>query len=170
MQTAVWGNGAAMGNNITDWVIQKWVFPLPGAYQSSPDLYLSLITFFILLVAASVELCQNLFPSVSWFSLNAWDFHLPCPPVLAAGSQELHLKAVPPSCCNPLGCDEGTGGSAISMSTRCLDAMKVCAASLMPLSKGLAPPGGRGRTPLLKVLSNTQCPLNLCSENTSIYW
>lgn len=127
-----------MGNNITDWVIQKWVFPLPGAYQSFPDLYLSLITFLILLAATLVELCQNLFPSVSWFSLNAWDFHLPSP-VPVPGSWELHFKAVPPSCCNPLGCDGGSSGSANCMSMGCSDRMKVCAGPLMSLTKVLAP-------------------------------
>jgi len=61
-----------------------------------------------------MELRQNLFTSVSRFSLNAGDFHLPSPPVLI--------------------------------------------------------PGGPGCLPLLKVLSNTQHPLNLCNENKSIYW
>lgn len=75
-----------MGNDITDWVIQKWAFPLPGAYQSFLDLYLSMIMFLILIVAALMELCQNLFSSVSWFSLNAWGIHLPSPPVLILGS------------------------------------------------------------------------------------
>lgn len=82
MQTVVGGKEAAMGNNTTDWVIEKWVFPLPGAYQSFPDLYLSLSTWPILL-AALVELCKNLFPSMSWFLLNAWGFHVPSPPALA---------------------------------------------------------------------------------------
>lgn len=159
-----------MGNNITDWVIQKWVFPLPGAYQSFPDLYLSLITFLILLAATLVELCQNLFPSVSWFSLNAWDFHLPSPPVPVPGSWELHFKAVPPTCCNPLGCDGGSSGSANCVSMGCSDRMKVCAGPLMSLTKVLAPPGWPDSLPLLKVLSSTQHSQNPCSKNTSIYW
>lgn len=158
-----------MGNSIADWVIQKWVFPLPGAYQSFPDLYLSLITFLILL-AVLLEICQNLFPNVSWFSLNARDFHLPSPLSFPLAHGELHLKAVPLSCCNHLGCDGGTGGSAISMSMGCSAGVKVSAAPLIPLPKGLAPPGGPACLPLLEVLSYTQHPLNLCSENMSIYW
>lgn len=80
---------------------------------------------------------------------------------------ELHLKTVPPSCCNPLGCDGDTNGSASSVPMGCSAGMEVSAGPLMPLPQGLAPPGGPGCLPLLKVRSNTRCPLNLCDENTS---
>lgn len=50
-----------------------------------PWSYLSMIMFLIL-AAALMELCQNLFSSVSWFSLNTRGIHLPSPPVIIPGS------------------------------------------------------------------------------------
>lgn len=46
----------------------------PRGISVISDLYFSLITFFILLTAALVDIWQNLFLSVSWFSR---DFYLP---------------------------------------------------------------------------------------------
>lgn len=162
-QILVWGNKAAMGNNISGWVIQEWVFLLPEAYQSVPDLYLSLIAFLSLPAAALVEVCQDLFPALSWFSFGPFVSLLPA-------HQGLHLKASAPSWCNPLSCTTGTNVLATPVSMDSSAGVKVSAAPLQPLPKGLVPPVGHRCPPLLQVLPYTQRPLNLCNQSANSYW
>lgn len=94
-----------------------------------------------------------------------WAFRLPSPCSPGAPSQGLATwaDAIPSAA-------TGTNVSATPVSTDSSAGVKVSAAPLQPLPKGLVPAVGLRCPPLLQVLPYTQHPLNLCKQSASSYW